>query len=267
MLGYNTIDKSMNGIITLSDGTTIIENGSISNVSNLDAANISATNLSTNAIIDIENEIQTNTTNISTNTSNIATNTSNIATNTSNIATNTANISTNASSITNLQGQINEIDTDVDPYPILFDSDWTACTNGSEHVFSFAAGSQVVARSKLNSDMFTKPIRYQLLFTKSTSALSSVGNAHIWDITNQGLPFYFQFSNERGHMLFCFKSWTNISPNKGVYNYALKFCRDYCATLYTLNNISEDGDTYEYISHSGVTLENVTSGYFRLYLY
>ena len=134
MIGYNNFQKSMNGILTLTDGKVIIQNGDISNVDNINANTITADN-----IIDIQNEIDNHNQNfvnignelsninnveipnlqsqITVNTNSInSINTNNInlqiqiTTNTNNITDISNNIGTINSSITSINNDISSIE-------------------------------------------------------------------------------------------------------------------------------------------------------------
>ncbi|MBH0096433.1 YadA-like family protein [Psychrobacter sp. NZS113] len=106
--------------------------------------------------IEINENVQVNTTNIATNTSNISTNTTNIATNTSNITTNTTNIATNTSNImtntTNIETNTDKLDAGLN-----FGADSGANINkpvGDGSVLSFTGGNNITTTAEGSSIKF-----------------------------------------------------------------------------------------------------------------
>ncbi|MBF0659020.1 YadA-like family protein [Psychrobacter sp. NG25] len=120
--------------------------------------------------IEINENVQVNTTNIATNTTNISTNTTNIATNTSNITTNTTNIATNTSNITtntndiaintsNIMTNTTNIKTNTDKLDagLNFGADSGANINksvGDGSVLSFTGGNNITTTAEGSSIKF-----------------------------------------------------------------------------------------------------------------
>ncbi|WP_394210886.1 YadA-like family protein [Psychrobacter piscatorii] len=99
--------------------------------------------------IEINENVQVNTTNITNNTTDIAVNTSNIATNTSNIMTNTTNITTNT---TNIKTNTDRLDAGLN-----FGADSGATINkpvGDESVLSFTGGNNITTTAEGSSIKF-----------------------------------------------------------------------------------------------------------------
>ncbi|MCG3879009.1 YadA-like family protein, partial [Psychrobacter sp. Ps6] len=99
--------------------------------------------------IEINENVQVNTTNITNNTTDIAANTTNIATNTSNIMTNTTNITTNT---TNIKTNTDKLDAGLN-----FGADSGATINkpvGDESVLSFTGGNNITTTAEGSSIKF-----------------------------------------------------------------------------------------------------------------
>ena len=99
--------------------------------------------------IEINENVQVNTTNITNNTTDIAANTTNIATNTSNIMTNTTNITTNT---TNIKTNTDRLDAGLN-----FGADSGATINkpvGDESVLSFTGGNNITTTAEGSSIKF-----------------------------------------------------------------------------------------------------------------
>ena len=138
IIGGNTVYNPENGTFTNSDiGGT--------GQGNIDGAIASIRQGS----IEINENVQVNTTNITSNTTDITTNTTNIATNTSNIATNTTNITTNT---TNINTNTDRLDAGLN-----FGADSGDNINkpvGDESVLSFTGGNNITTTAEGSSIKF-----------------------------------------------------------------------------------------------------------------
>ncbi|GAA0803622.1 ESPR-type extended signal peptide-containing protein [Psychrobacter piscatorii] len=128
-----------NTVYNPDDGTFTNSNIGGTGQSNIDGAIASIRQ----GTIEINENVQVNTTNITNNTTDIAANTTNIATNTSNIMTNTANITTNTTSI---KTNTNRLDAGLN-----FGADSGATINkpvGDESVLSFTGGNNITTTAE-----------------------------------------------------------------------------------------------------------------------
>ncbi|WP_413190425.1 ESPR-type extended signal peptide-containing protein [Psychrobacter sp. AT9] len=138
IIGGNTVYNPENGTFTNNDiGGT--------GQGNIDGAIASIRQ----GTIEINENVQVNTTNITSNTTDITTNTTNIATNTSNIATNTTNITTNT---TNINTNTDRLDAGLN-----FGADSGDNINkpvGDESVLSFTGGNNITTTAEGSSIKF-----------------------------------------------------------------------------------------------------------------
>ena len=134
-----------NTVYNPDDGTFTNSNIGGTGQSNIDGAIASIRQ----GTIEINENVQVNTTNITNNTTDIAANTTNIATNTSNIMTNTANITTNT---TNIKTNTDRLDAGLN-----FGADSGATINkpvGDESVLSFTGGNNITTTAEGSSIKF-----------------------------------------------------------------------------------------------------------------
>ena len=134
-----------NTVYNPDDGTFTNSNIGGTGQSNIDGAIASIRQ----GTIEINENVQVNTTNITNNTTDIAANTTNIATNTSNIMTNTTNITTNT---TNIKTNTDRLDAGLN-----FGADSGATINkpvGDESVLSFTGGNNITTTAEGSSIKF-----------------------------------------------------------------------------------------------------------------